>query len=100
MIDVIRLVLESLLISVLFIVPGILIDSWLAKTGIVRADKSLIIISTLILVFIKQIWFNTTSWWLFGVVLISATTLGVHRGDFTETMRRGRWWWKSEKRRK
>lgn len=100
MIEAFRLVFESILISILFIIPGFLFDSWLAKLGIVRADKKSIVISTIVLVLIKQIFYEALSWWWFGILLIFGIAVGLHREDFAETIRKGRWWWKSEKRKK
>lgn len=91
------LILESILISAIFVIPAIFLDLWVAKLGLVRADKASIIIVTILLVFTKQVIFKETSWFLFGIVLVAALTLGVHREDFAKTLKLGRWWWKSQK---
>jgi hypothetical protein len=98
MIDAFRLVFESLLISILFIIPAVLFDRWLASQGIVRPDNTSIVLCSVVSVLIKQIFFISLSWSLFGIIMAAALTLGVHRGDFEQTIKKGRWWWETKKK--
>jgi hypothetical protein len=98
MLELISFVFTSILISILFIIPGVLFESWLEKEGIARGDKTVIVITTIFLVAVKQLWFKDVSWWWGGLFIMLALALSVHRRDMTETWKRGRWWWKQEKK--
>lgn len=100
MVDTLQFIVVSILISVGLIVPELVIENWLVKMGYVRDYKVTIIIMTLCLVFIKQLWFKDDSWWLWGTLTMLASILGVNRGELGETIKHGAWWWKSEKRKK
>ncbi len=89
--------LKILVITFLFAVPGILIDSWLVTRGIVRGDKISLVIGIFCLVLIKMVWFQNTSWWIWGTAIVLGMIFAVHRGDLWATMKNGPWWWKTDR---
>ena len=96
MIDILRFIFISILYSAVFLIPGLLINDWLAKEGYIRSDRVGVIICTIVIVFIKRIWFDNIAWWLWVLAMIIGMTFGVHRGDLSATIRKGKWWWKSK----
>jgi hypothetical protein len=93
MTDVFRYIVFPTVISILLCIPGILFDIWLSKIGASRDSKKEIIIGTFFLVFLKQFFYESLSWWIYGIALILGITLAVHRSDLGETMKHGKWWW-------
>jgi uncharacterized membrane protein len=87
---------EILIMTILFAIPGILIDAWMVAQGLIRGDKVSVVIGVLCLVLIKIIWFNSVSWWLWGAAIVLGMIFAVHRADLWATMKKGRWWWKPE----
>lgn len=88
-------IVEILLMTVLFSILGLLIESWMDSQGLAPSDKIASIISIFLLVSIKTIFFHAASWVLWGIALVLAMIFAVHRGDLWITLKRGRWWWKS-----
>jgi hypothetical protein len=100
MTEIFRYILVPTIASVLLVIPGILFDIWLCKIGASRDSKKEIIIGTFFLVFLKQIFYESLSWWIFGIALILGMTLAIHRSDLGETMKHGKWWWIPEEKKK
>jgi uncharacterized membrane protein len=96
--DTVKYILFSSLISVLFVIPGILFDTWLSKIGVVRSSKGAVVITTILLVFTKPFLFKEASWWVFSIFILLGITLGVQYIDLRETYIHGAWWWKKEKK--
>ncbi len=71
------------------------IQRLLIKNGIVRNSEVGAVICTILFIVIKQIWFQSVSWWLGALVILWAVILGVNRPDLWTTANRGRWWWKT-----
>jgi len=90
------LILNTLAIGLIFTIPGVLFERWLVTNGVVRDRTRDMIIVVFSIVFIRQMWYPSLSWWYFALFLLLGMTLGVNRADLWTTMRRGRWWWKSE----
>lgn len=96
MVDIFKYFLFPTLMSVLLCIPSILFDTWLCKIGVSRkSNKLIIIIGTFFFAFLKQPVYEDVSWWIYGIIILVATLL-VHRSDFGETMKYGKWWWKHE----
>jgi hypothetical protein len=89
-------IIKILLVSLLFAIPGELIDIWLAKNGYVQRCKGCPTIGVFALIIIKELAFQNLSWWIYSIIIILGLVFGLHRGDLWTTMRRGKWWWKSE----
>lgn len=102
MADIYRYIFLPIAIAILFIIPELIIDTWLYNIGVSRKSKQEIIIVTFFLVFVKQIFYENLSWWFYGIMLMLVMTLAAHRSDLGETMKNGRWWWipKEKKREK
>ena len=82
MIETIQFVLSSLVIGVLFSIPGILFGYWLKKKNIAPNRWLLTIVFCVILVFVKRIWLPDLSFYWFGLLLIAGSTFGLYRMDF------------------
>ncbi len=100
MIGIVQFIFMVILISVVLIAPGLILEYWFVKMGYVRDNKWMIIVLTISLVVIKQLWFKDISWWVWGIATVLGIILGGNRGDLGETIKSGAWWWKSEKKRK
>lgn len=94
--EYIRYAFEILIVTLLFAIPGLFIESWIDAQGFAPSDKVSMIIGVLISVLIKTIWFHSTSWWPWGIAMLVAMIFAGHRGDIWMTMKKGRWWWKTE----
>lgn len=90
--DISKYILVPTMMSILFIVPSILLDVWLSKIGVIRSNKTVIVIFVVSMVFLKPFMFKNWSWWVFGIALLLAE-LAVHRSDLGETIKHGKWWW-------
>jgi hypothetical protein len=100
MADVFRYIIFPILITILLCIPAILFDIWFCKIGVSRDSKIEIIITTFVLVFLKQFFYKDLSWWISGIIVIFAATLSVHRFDFGKTLKHGKWWWATEEKKK
>jgi hypothetical protein len=75
---------------------------WFAKIGAIHGDRLraniiIIVIGTLTLIFVKPFLFDKLSWWVYGILIILAGTLGTHRGELNQAIKHGTWWWKPKK---
>ncbi len=99
MTEVIKYFIVPIFVSILLIAPAILFDVWLCKIGISRDSKEskvAIILFILSLVYLKQFFLPDLSWAVMSIMVLFGSTIIVHRIDFGETLRHGRWWWERE----
>ena len=81
MIDLTWFVVITLVIGLLYSVPGVLLGYWLEKKY-VAPNRSFISISfCVVLVFIQRIWLPNVSFHWLALVLLTGSTLGVYRMD-------------------
>ena len=93
--DIYKYILIPTMMSILFIVPSILLDARLAKIGVIRSNRTVVVIFVVSMVFLKPFIFKNWSWWVFGIALLVAE-FAIHRSDLGETIKHGKWWWRSE----
>jgi hypothetical protein len=94
---IVRFFVVPLIMGILLSVPGVLFERWLVTRGIVRDNTRSVFVVVFCTVYIKQIWFETISWWYFIPFILLSVTLGVNRADLWTTSKKGKWWWKSDK---
>ena len=88
-------------VSVLFCIPGILLNMWLCKIGVSReTKKSTMIITAFFFVFLKPFFYEYVEWWIYGMFLTVVIAISVHYSDLVQTIKHGKWWWKAEEKEK
>ena len=91
-----KIVLEILIITLIFSFPGMIIEYLLDLFGFAPSDRVSMVLSTFITVVIKQLLFQDTSWWLWGIIMLLTLVFAGHRYDLWMTMKNGRWWWRKK----
>lgn len=88
-------------ICVLLCIPGVLLNIWLCKIGVSRdSKKTIIVLTTFFFTFLQPFFYEDMSLWEYGAILAVLTALTVHFSDFVETMKHGKWWWKTAEKAK
>jgi hypothetical protein len=93
--EVLRIVIAVLVELILLSVPGYLFHRWAVKNGVIRTPILFVFITVFASIVIKRSWFADISEWLFAMLVVIASTIGVNRADLWSTYQHGRWWWKS-----
>ena len=79
--ETIKFALTSLVIGLLFSIPGVTLGYWL-KTKNMAPNRSLLtVIFCVVLTFAKRIWVPDLPFHWFALVLLLGSTLGIYRMD-------------------
>lgn len=96
-----QLIIEIAIVSILFVIVGLLIDAWLVKAGVARDTNRLgVVLVVVIGVVSRQFLGSDISWWLWGVFMLFLLVFSLHRTDFEGTWKMGPWWWKSKRKKR
>ena len=71
------------------------VDLLCGRKGIVRDGQMPAAAVTVSAVPIRQIWFQSVSWWVMVPLVLLAGIVGANRADLYTTSYRARWWWMS-----
>ena len=81
MLEILTIILKSVVIGILFALPGIAFGAYLEKKGIALKHYPEVLALSILSVFIKQIWYPDASYTWFTAMLILATTVGLYRTE-------------------
>jgi hypothetical protein len=82
-------------IGLVFSLLAVLVERILIITGFVRGNTVGLILASFLLVVLKQLLVYNSSLYIFGLFIIVAGPIGANRYDLANTIRKGRWWWKT-----
>ena len=83
-------------IGLVFSLLAVLAERLLIIYGYTRGNTVGLIIGSFILAIFKQLVNPNDSLYMYVLFAVIAGTMALNRDDLANTMRKGRWWWKSE----
>lgn len=98
--DLTNFILITIVFGVAVSVLSVLAERLLISNGFTRGNTIGLVIATFISSVIKQLIYPSGSLFLFGLLLVVIGVMAGNRSDLTHTMRKGKWWWKSENQNK
>jgi hypothetical protein len=95
--NVYTFILTTLGLGVVFSLLAVLSERILIIAGLTRGNTIGLVIATFLLIVFKQVLDYGGSMYIFGSFIVIVGPIGANRCDLANTLRKGRWWWKSEK---
>ena len=87
MLETLAFIVTSLLIGVVFSLPGIAFGHYLEKRQVAPNRFVLVLIFSTLLVFLKRIWLNDLPYILLAIIIVLGTTAGMYKMDFYWSMK-------------
>lgn len=75
---------------------SLLVERLLVIYGFTRGNTIVLGIATFISAILKQLVYPNGSLFFFGLLLVIMGVLAGNRSDLTQTIQKGRWWWRSD----
>ena len=88
MLNLLTFSLISLGYGLLFALPGICVGIVLERYKIAPNRLWMVLVTSVLFVFIKRIWFENLSYSWFALILIAGTTIGIYRMDIYWAIKR------------
>jgi hypothetical protein len=78
-------------------VPGLIVNYYLVKKGMIRDNKIYIFVCSPFAMIACRLFFPQIPLWLAMIAIGFSLPSGAFRNDLSRTFSRGRWWWKTDK---
>lgn len=95
------LLLSAIGYGLLFSLFAVLTERLLIIYGFVRGSTIMLAIASFVMIFIFRVLIDSnSSFYTYGLIIILALPIGANRYDISASIKKGRWWWKSENNKK
>jgi tetrahydromethanopterin S-methyltransferase subunit E len=82
----------------MFSIESFLFDKILSISGVSRGNLGILVFCAFLLAVIRQLDYINHPFNPLDLLIPLLGTLAANRSDLTNTIRKGRWWWKEEKK--
>lgn len=92
----ISILVSIFIFGLLFSLLAATIERLMRLYGLTRGNTIGLVIGSFVLVIFKQLVDHNTPFYVYIIFNVVVVPMSVNRYDLINTIRKGRWWWKSE----